>query len=236
MTLHRNSVAAGLFLLAGIAQAQVPTGLPKIGDHVPLVFGEAPKDGEFRKVSNGIVCIEEGSPPDGYGYCLRLGSAKLGLEFRQLQAYLSKDKRIPQTYIVTARVVNVSPEGVRTILIPISATESSDQLRLHSYIVATVLRSGQVDSLQLTGMANEVTEDLPFSSIKLGSPKRRVLEILGFPSSVADVQQIKGTRWSYAPFPFSIELVDEIVHSIRIYRPAKENLQKPFVPLRTLPN
>lgn len=240
MKRHGYAIAAALSLLASGALAQAQAGLPKVGDTVTQVFAVPPKDGEFRKdmASGGIGCIKVGSPPEaeGYGHCLKFGSASLGMAFDQLQALLSKDKRIPQASIVNARIVRTSPEGVRTVLIPTRATESGGQLRMQSYLVATVLASGQVDSLQLTGLPGEATEDLPFSGIKLGAPRKRVVDTLGPPSSVADVAQIKGTRWDYAPFPFSIEFVNGVVYSMRIHRPSREALQRAFVPLSTAPN
>ena len=56
-------------------------------------------------------------------------------------------------------------------------------------------------------------------NIKLGASNDYVLKILGEPSTKQDVKEIQGIRWSYNPFPISIELVDNKVYSIKILKP-----------------
>jgi hypothetical protein len=237
------SALIAMLLPKGLASAQSSEPSLNVGVRAAKQFVVPQKDGEFR--SNGfregaaIYCVFEGvriPPPTTYDHCLRLGPLKLGMELYQLQVRLSDDKRILQTYI-TGRVVNVSPDGTRTVLIPLRASEvGGGQIRLISYLVALVETTGQVTNLQLSGKANEIADQFPFSGIKLGSPQQHVVDTLGFPSSVTDVPKIKGKLWSYAPFPFSIEIVDGVVYSLRIHRPTREDLQRTFKALTALPD
>jgi len=62
-------------------------------------------------------------------------------------------------------------DGVRTVLIPIETVKSGDQLRMRSYLVALLDSAGKVNKLQMTGKSSEMSDNLTFSSIKLGSTK-----------------------------------------------------------------
>lgn len=237
----------GALLLIGLGSgnAQESSVLPKTGDTVQQYFKAPPRDGEFRKASapgiQGISCtiiLKPGDPPpSGFDYsnCLRLGSLKLGMEFYRLQKALSDLKTIPEQNIIKPRIVNKSPDGVLTVLIPISTTQSGDQIRMQSYLVALLDNKGIVQSLQLTGKPNDTTSSLQFSSIALGSLKEKVLDILGLPSSVSDVPEIRGKLWSYAPFPFTIEFANDTVYSVRIYSPGENDSRKVFTPLSSMP-
>lgn len=235
-----RSLSLLILCMTGLAQAQSSNAPLNVGDQVQQRFVVSPRDGEFRKnwSAPGIACLFIGSEPPGpagYAHCLRIGALKLGMEFKQLQTILGGEKSIRQQHVMNARVVNVSPQGTRTMLIPLEATDAGEQLRLVSYLVVLAEASGEVSSLQLTGKPGAVTENLPFSGIKLGSRRQHLIDTLGLPSSVADVPQIKGRRWDYGPFPFSIELVDGLVYSMRIHQPTKEDLQRAFRPLTLAP-
>lgn len=200
-----------------------------------------PRDGEFRKSGPGIGCTQVSPAPPSetltsYQHCLRIGRLQVGIQLHQLQIQLSHDKRIPGEYITQARVLGNTPEGGRSVLMPLAAVPlDNSQARLVSYVVAGYDDAGRVTSVQLTGRPGPITEQLPFSGIRLGAPRQLVIDTLGLPSSVNDVPQIKGKQWNYAPFPFSIELVDGVVYSIRVQLPTPESLQQLFVPLTTLP-
>lgn len=238
----------GALLIIGLgpSSAQESSVLPKVGDSVQQYFKVPPRDGEFRKASSpgmqSIACVtilEPGaSPPSGPGYnnCLRLGSLKLGMEFYRLQIALADLKTIPEQNIVHPRIVNKSPDGVLTVLVPISTVQSGDQIRMQSYLVALLDNSGTVKSLQLTGKPSETTTALHFSGITLGIPKEKVVDILGFPSSVSDVPEIRGKLWNYSPFPFTIEFSNDKVYSVRIHSPSESDYQKVFTPLSSIPD
>lgn len=233
-----------IFAASCFAQEQTPS--LKIGDSVTQQFKIPPKDGEFRKeTSSGVLGIgcarvvqKEEAPfsngaPD-YGYCLRVGPMILGMEFYRLQMALSNLKQIPETNITNARIVNVTEDGVRTVLIPITTQVINGQTHLLSYLVVLMNSKGVVGSIQLTGKANFITENLPFSSITLGASKERVVDILGYPSVISDVPDIKGKLWSYAPFPITIEFVNGVVYSVRINIPNESDKRKAFKPLASV--
>ena len=228
--------------------AQEPTPSLKIGDSVTQQFKIPPKDGEFRKETStgilGIGCAHVvqkgdkapfGNDSPGYEYCLRVGPMILGMEFVQLQIALSNLKQIPESNITNARIVNVSKDEVRTVLIPITTQLINGQTHLLSYLVVLMNNKGVVGSIQLTGKANEITENLAFSSITLGASKDHVVNILGNPSAVFDVPDIKGKSWSYAPFPISIEFVNGVVYSVKINIPNEADKRKAFKPLAVVP-
>lgn len=237
----------GVLLLIGLGSSNAQeSSIPlKAGDTVQQYFKVPPRDGEFRKASapgiQGISCtiiLKPGDPPPSgldYSHCLRLGSLKLGMEFYHLQMALFDLKTIPEQNIVKPRIVNKSPDGALTVLIPISTTQSGDQIRMQSYLVALLDNKGIVQSLQLTGKPNDTTHLLQFSSIALGSLKEKVVDILGLPSSASDVPEIRGKLWSYAPFPFTIEFVNDAVYSVRIHSPSENDSRKIFTPLNSMP-
>jgi hypothetical protein len=85
-----------------------------------------------------------------------------------------------------------------------------------TYLAITV-KNGMASAIEIQG---EYTEDsLSFSSINLGDSPRHLIEILGKPSKSLPVQEIGGTLWSYVPFPFSFEITNGKVSSIKIWRP-----------------
>jgi len=75
-------------------------------------------------------------------------------------------------------------------------------------------RNDSLLGIQLTGFFTEL--DYSFSSIKLGDYYNYVEQKLGMGSRQDEVKEINGYRWSYEPFPFSIEFVNDRVYSIRI--------------------
>ena len=105
---------------------------------------------------------------------------------------------------------------------------------MSSYLVAVFDKQGFVRTLQLTGLAGGAVSGLAFSSVKLGMTKDKLVNILGFPSSISDVPQISGKLWSYAPFPFSFELKDNVVYSVRLETPNPSDASKAFTPVQNI--
>lgn len=248
--LLRNSTIKVGFIVFGVSSCAAQNAAnalvaPKVGDSVMQHFKTPPRDGEFRGSSapgvQGIACVSITSPgitpPSGsdYGHCLRLRTLKLGDAFYVQQIELARLKTIPEQNIVQPRILGKTPEGITTVVIPVSALEVGGEMRMQSYLVALFDSAGIVQTLQLTGKPSDASSALPFSGITLGTPKQQVADVLGLPSSVTDVQQIRGKLWDYAPFPFTIELVNDIVYSIRIERPKQNNQRIAFTPLSSLP-
>lgn len=249
---ERMQFSLRAWILVVILAAATATGVVraeaqyKIGDQVPLSFKVAPRDGEFRNGSapgiTSIACTTvspPGTPPPtefNYNNCLRFGALHLGMEFYKLQIALSDLKAIPEQFIINPRLVNKTPEGISTLMIPVATTRAGEQIRMQSYLVVVMDSEGIVRSLQLTGLPGDIQNKLQFSSIALGAAQQNVTDILGLPSSVSDVPEIGGKMWSYFPFPFTIEFKDGAVYSVRIHEPSKENYSKAFVPLKVVPN
>lgn len=84
------------------------------------------------------------------------------------------------------------------------------------YLVVT-FHNQKVAVIQMTGFQTE--DSLAFSSIELGATQQQVIRILGKPGSKHTGPQIEGELWSNKPFPISLEIKDQKVFSIRIWRP-----------------
>jgi hypothetical protein len=155
---------------------------------------------EFRRKGGGLVCTTETFKPDeGYLQCLRIGPIYIGQRERDVERLLGNPwKVIKQDDSTTIKVF------------PIESNEESKP-----YWVIT-FKNGAAEAVQVTGKNPKVT--ISFSSIKLGDKKSRVLEILGKPFASETIEDIKGTLWSYRPFPISIEIVDDRVYSMRLSR------------------
>lgn len=248
LTQHRASaIALGIFLQLGAmaaGHAQAARDL-KVGDQVSVRYSAPLRDGEFRKAwfpdFESISCARvsdqplSASDPQDYHHCLRFGPLKLGDQFQQLQAILTRLKQIPADHIAQPRQVSRAPDGGTVVLIPVSTTTSGDKVHMQSYLVISRNDQDVVRSLQLTGYPSAASEALAFSSVTLGMPRDKVIGFLGLPSSVSDVPQVQGKLWNYAPFPFSIEPVKDRVYSVLIHLPDQKDMDKAFRPLAALP-
>ena len=246
VTMHRSAILLSVLLAGGItsAEAQNSVTLPKVGDSVIQLDKVNPRDGEFRQSAfsdiQGISCtmvVKPGTAPPvspDYSHCLRMGPLKIGMELYQLQIALINLKTIPEQNIVNPRIADKSPSGVITAVFPITTITSGEGFRMQSYLVAVIDKSGAVQVIQLTGKPSDTSTSFPFSSIFLGTPSEKVVEILGNPSSISDVPQVQGKLWSYAPFPFTVEIVNGVVYSVRIHAPSDSDYQKAFIPLKSL--
>jgi len=160
-----------------------------------------PADGEYRRAGAGLACISSEKPvvgaPSGVP-CLRIGPMRLGLSMAEVAKRLGQPERELKQGAAIVRVYRIQSDAAEV-----------------PYWVVTFTQ-GQVTAIQLTGRE---AGSLAFSSIRLGDPAGRVRELLGDPPATDEIQEIGGTRWSYRPHPFSLELVDGRVYSIRVHRP-----------------
>jgi hypothetical protein len=239
-------LAAGLLAVCSGCSAPIAAqdqlSRPKVGELVPESFKVAPADGEFRRGTapglQGIACVQSAkhsaAPDFSLDPCLRLGPLKSGMQFGELQKALLSLNGIPERAVNDPRLVNTSSDGTRTLMLPLATAEQGGKVGLLSYLVVIVDKADFVQTLQLTGRSSAATAQLPFSSVRIGTPQDRVIDLLGLPSSVTDVPQTRGKNWSYEPFSFSIEFVSGLVYSVRLERPRAGN-GRPFVPLKSLP-
>ena len=154
---------------------------------------------EFRFLGGALVCITDVNE-SGYLPCLHFGDISIGSHMKEVEkSYDDIYKSISKSDSVKIKVYILHSE-----------------LEELPYLVITY-ENEKVKSMQLTGL--QTSDDLDFSSIRLGAPNDSVIKILGNPSSKQAVEEIQGTRWSYYPFPISVEFVKEKVYSIKIWKP-----------------
>ncbi len=156
----------------------------------------------FRFLGNALVCKSDSGEDDSA--CFRIGSLKIGEEYKPRNKAW---KEISQGQGVTASVH------------PIVANDEFNAYWVIGH------KEGKITSIQITG--NYPHEKLVFSTIKLADPKEKVKEILGPRFHERKVESINGIMWDYYPFPITIELIDNKVHSIRVAEKTSNNQIKP---------
>ncbi|MFL4986021.1 MAG: hypothetical protein ACJ8EN_20745 [Xanthobacteraceae bacterium] len=168
---------------------------------------QEPPFNQFRRAGSGFACATK-TLGSGYLPCLRIGPLYLGQSEKDVEKLVGKPwKAIRQD---AATVIKVYP---------IASKETEKP-----YWVITFTR-GVAATVQVTGRNPGV--EYPFSSIKLGDPKEKVLQVLGEPMASAPIDQSRGTVWAYPPWPFSVELVDDLVYSIRVTSPQQTTTAPP---------
>ncbi|MBI3350628.1 MAG: hypothetical protein HY020_25960 [Burkholderiales bacterium] len=156
----------------------------------------------FRFSQNALAC-KLPSPDIDFG-CLRIGELQIGTDWAGVTARFGepwKREALPGG-------------GVREVhLIDRDAGQ-----RTFSYWVLES-RGGKLVNAQLTG--NHPPQDPAtapgFSGLRLGDTEAKVRELLGPRFKAAPVLEISGVLWNYAPFCFSIEIVDGRVYSLRVH-------------------
>lgn len=156
---------------------------------------------EFRRVGPTLACTTPDKPkdPPGLQDCLRMGPLQIGMSLFDVSRELGKP----------SRVVVQDGATLRVYVIPINVPEGHS---LPYWVVG--FRDGTVSSLQMTG--DRGSRHLAFSSIRLGDPKTRVIEVLGEPFLTRGVKEVDAEFWGYSPFPISLEIKGGRVYSIRI--------------------
>ncbi|MFL5059658.1 MAG: hypothetical protein ACJ8DQ_06180 [Xanthobacteraceae bacterium] len=164
---------------------------------------------EFRRVGSGFTCVTVTKDfESGYLPCLRIGPLYVGQREKDIEKLVGKPwKAIRQDAATVIKVYSIASKE----------TEKP-------YWVITFTR-GVAATVQVTGRNPGV--EYPFSSIKLGDPKEKVLQVLGEPMASAPIDQSRGTVWAYPPWPFSVELVDDLVYSIRVTSPQQTTTAPP---------
>jgi hypothetical protein len=153
---------------------------------------------EFRYIGGAIGCISDKliDTDKGYVNCLHIGNVKMKMSIIEVEEILGEPKK----------VIDQNESQVRVYLLPTSE-------KYYPYFAVT-FKNKIAKSLQLTG--NSTSEDISFSSIRLGSYYKEVLELLGKPTNIQIVPDINGVEWTYYPFPISIEIINGKVYSIKI--------------------
>src|SRR2546426_8237496 len=194
-----------MFLAPELAMTQPNGELPHVGQQMQA--GPV-QPGEFRRDSKGLGC-RLSTFEVTYRSCLKIGPFTIGDDLTTVERQVGKPaKVIPQ------------PNGVEARLYPIETSRSAEGLKLLSYWVIGY-QNAKTTSIQLTGQPTK--EGFTFSSIRLGDPVEKVLRLLGEPTSKSPVSGFNAISWNYAPFPFSLEMKDGSVFSIRVQERTAKN-------------
>jgi hypothetical protein len=152
---------------------------------------------EFRYLGNTLVCISDTLEP-GYLSCLHIGDIEIGSSRNEIESKYNKIfKIIPESEKIESRVYVLNSD---TETLPYVVVKYKDQKAI---------------SIQLTGL--KTSDDISFSNIVLSDSENKVIEVLGKPREKVTEVDIDGVRWSYDPFPISIEFVNRKVYSIKIW-------------------
>ena len=144
----------------------------------------------FRFLGNALVCKFDNK--SAYP-CHRIGKMRVGDNFK------------PKTLAYKTIEQN---DGSTSSVYPIIKDE-----KYEAYWVITH-KNEIIKAVQLTG--NYPHDDLTFSTIALGDSADKVRKILGPRYVVRPVPSINGVMWDYYPFAITIELIDDLVYSIRV--------------------
>jgi hypothetical protein len=222
-----NVFIIGLVMLLSIenATAQSPPDQPagdlRLGDKVQILQIVPPVEGEFRATLLGEIRTIGCTAPGGtYLACLNFRALAIGDDVSKLRESHKEVREHSRTGNSAA------------LLVPLEWAEQQDGRRTAtSYLVVTT-EGTKIVALQLTGKSGG--DPYMFSSVRLGAPRQQLVNTLGLPSAVRDAPEIKGKTWDYHPFPFSIQLVNQSVYSIRIHMPRPEDGKFVFRPLESV--
>ncbi|EJN07339.1 hypothetical protein PMI42_07877 [Bradyrhizobium sp. YR681] len=171
--------------------------------------GKAPDPelrGQWLRAGPGFACKVEtgkrGTPPDPDVLsfaCLRMGALGVGISEGSLKAVLGEPHRkLPPAHDATNYVYFLG---------------KADQF---PYLAATV-KANRVIALQISGPTP--VAGYSFNQINLGDGTERLLAQLGSPFNVGPSGLEKTELWTYGPWPFSFEVRENRVTSIRINDP-----------------
>lgn len=159
--------------------------------------------GEFSRAGPVFVCtygagqkMKPGESGEiGYQPCLYIGPFAIGGDAAVLEPMGKPDETVPAGDGQTHMVYIFSVGGAQP------------------YLVVT-LDGKRIAAVQISGPAP--IPDLEFNHITLGMPVAKLVERFGKPFAQTPVSTNGADLWSYRPWPFSFEVKDDIVTSIRI--------------------
>jgi len=149
-----------------------------------------------------MVCVSGGElRPAGRAPspCLHIGSIELDEAVENVDARLGSPWKTVETE--RRRTVRVYPLHGDAEALP--------------YLAVTI-EEGRVAAIQLSG--EETPDPYGFSGLRLGDPARQLKEILGPAGAKERLENTDATLLSYLPIPVSIEIANEKIVSIKIWR------------------
>jgi hypothetical protein len=180
----------------------------------------------------------EGSQPGEGNYTLALAENAEGAALQCVAPAQDRDGTIGPCLRIGEVFVGIGEAEVySSIGQPIQSVTMEDGTEAHMHLLFNNLSTGAgayyviqyeelnaeriVSSIQLSGQSPPITYSC--SCIELGSPADAVARQFGQPTSVEEFElegsDLKGDLWSYEPNPFTVEIVNGVVRSIKVWRP-----------------
>jgi hypothetical protein len=166
--------------------------------------------GEWHRVGPGFACqvkAPKALPRDAINpevlarACLHMGPLVIGGAKSTLTWAVGVSSRtLPQ------------PKGA------IASVYFLDRPGRHPYLIVTVLQD-RIVALQVTGPAPAPAKDFSFNHVDLGVSTDTLIQVFGQPKHLEPSSEKETDLWSYTPWPFSFEVKDGHVTSIRIADP-----------------
>jgi len=163
----------------------------------------------FRQGATVRCVAPRGDDDETVAPCLRVGEVYVGERRDEVEGTLGAPQRsLPQRNGTVAYMYLVFFDGSQRGAYYVIEYESAEGSEI-------------VRSLQLT--RDRPPLPLDFSCVLLGDPAERLTRQVGPPARIAPFDDasiaVKGQQWTYGPLPFSAEIVDNRVYSIRVWRP-----------------
>lgn len=164
--------------------------------------------GDWKRAGAGFSCVvrtDKPLPPDAIKKgilvraCQRMGPFVVGDSAKKVTSLLGAPHRTLS-----------QPNG------QIAWVYFVEQRDHHPYLIVTVAKT-KVVALQVTGPT--AAKEYAFNQIELGLPAKELLARFGSPSHLEPSEEKDTELWSYNPWPFSFEVRDDRVSSIRISEP-----------------
>jgi hypothetical protein len=212
--------AAAVGALCVIVAASLGVGRPQAADGAASGGPQKRPEsaGEFRGLwtpsGAGFGCLvpterdltqEETKSKAFAAACQHIGPFVIGGDAQTLNAVLgAPDQTVPQPKGAAAKIYFLG-----------GRPQFPGEPGKAPYLVATVLKNSII-SLQVTGPAPAAGKDFSFNLVDLGDSTDKLIKYFG-PAKHVKPSEIKGTNvWSYGSWPFSFEITDGHVTSIKI--------------------
>jgi hypothetical protein len=168
---------------------------------VPTAFVWA-ANGEFRYSGGELTCDSSTQTADQklpYLDCLQIGPVQIGETLRTVSMKFGKARKTVKRGEVTERLYPIALDVPAGHPVPYWVIGFEHQ---------------RVISIQITGDLR--VEQYAFSSIRVGDPESRVLQLFGPPGFSQPVSQVGGDMWGYSPYPVTFEIKNGRVYSMRV--------------------
>lgn len=157
---------------------------------------------EFRLTDGELKCLSAtGGAGQGTGYmpCLQIGPIRVGDTLRDVSMKFGKAGQTVNRGSITERVYPIRLDTPAGQAVPYWVVGFEDQ---------------RVVSIQITG--DRRVDQFAFSSIRIGDPDSRVIDLLGPAGFTQPEPEISAVMWGYDPYPVMFEIKNGRVYSMRV--------------------